>query len=97
MLKFDKAEELKAFDNYYVLFYDSAKAVASKTYTTKEPVRMPIKDPIMFGVMRGSNKLYLIADWVDEFCDLTYKDILKEGKDFKLEETKEVKEAKKKK
>ena len=29
------------------------------------------KDPIIFGVIAGSEKLYYVADWVDEYCDLT--------------------------
>ena len=29
------------------------------------------KDPILFGVLAGSRKLYYITDWVDEYCDLS--------------------------
>jgi hypothetical protein len=29
------------------------------------------KDPILFGVIQNSRKLYFIGDWTDEFCDLT--------------------------
>lgn len=33
------------------------------------------RDPILFGVIRGSDKLYFIADWIDEYCDLTFEKI----------------------
>lgn len=75
-----KTEELGVFDNYLILHYDKKKG-ANPFYTEKEPKP---KDPILFGVIRSSDKLYFIADWIDEFCDLTYKDILKAGCDFKL-------------
>ena len=78
--KIQKAEELKIFDNYYILHYDPTGA--KNIHYTAEP-----KDPIIFGVIRESNKLYYIADWIDQYCNLTYKDILEKGKDFKLAAT----------
>lgn len=77
----EKAENLKVFDNYFILHYDKKKG-ANPFYTEKEKPKP--KDPILFGVIQGSDKLYFIADWIDEFCDLTYKDILKNGTDYKL-------------
>lgn len=78
MDKFEKAELVGVFDNYYIMYHDPKEA-KKKNYTTEKP-----KDPIMFGVIRGSNKLYFIADWIDELCNLTYKDILDQGIDYKL-------------
>ena len=34
------------------------------------------KDPILFGVIAGSNKLYYIDDWIDEYCDLRFENIV---------------------
>ncbi len=35
------------------------------------------KDPILFGITdRHPDRLYFIADWVDEFCDLTLSQLL---------------------
>ena len=42
---------------------------------TEEEKRIK-KDPILFGVIYGSNKLYYIADWVDEYCDLTWDQVV---------------------
>ncbi len=80
--KITKAEELKVFDNYYILYYDPSGA--KNIHLTTEP-----DDPIVFGVIRNSDKLYYIADWIDEYCNLTYKDIIEKGIDFKLEPQKE--------
>ena len=74
------AEELAVFDNYYILHYDPKKG-ANPYYTEKEPKP---KDPVLFGVIRGSDKLYFIADWIDEFCSLTYKEILKHSCDYTI-------------
>lgn len=56
-----EADALEVFDNFVILHYDPEK----KAFKEEE------KDPILFGVIRGSRKLYYIADWVDEYCDLT--------------------------
>lgn len=62
-----KADKIKVFDNYVILHYDpSGKAVKD---TKKEKKRK--KDPILFGLIKGSKKLYYIGDWVDDYCDLT--------------------------
>lgn len=56
-----EADKLNVFDNYVILHYDPKK----KAFKEEE------KDPILFGVISGIRKLYYIADWVDEYCDLT--------------------------
>jgi len=61
------ADEKKIFDNYVILHYDpenNGEALTKKEIEKK-------KDPILFGVFRKSRKLYYIADWKDEYCDLT--------------------------
>jgi hypothetical protein len=65
--KINKANELEVFDNFVVLHFDPE----SKSYKETEYERAKRKDPIIFGVIAGSKKLYYITDWVDEFCDLT--------------------------
>lgn len=65
----NKADDLKVFDNYIILHYDPT--IKNVDLTEK-------KDPILFGLIKGSNKLYFIDDWIDEKCDLTYDKIIKE-------------------
>jgi len=65
-----KCDEAGVFDNYVVLHFDpDSKA-------TTEEDRKKAKDPILFGIMQGSRKLYFVGDWVDEYCDLTIQQIL---------------------
>jgi len=67
------------FDNYVVLHFDPDEKSYSQTLAEKtaaeEARRKALaekkKDPILFGVVRGSRKLYFVADWIDEVCDLT--------------------------
>ena len=34
------------------------------------------RDPILFGLIKGSRKLYYICDWIDEYCDLTLSQLI---------------------
>lgn len=61
-------DTLKIFDNYVIMHYDPN---GEATKMTDEEVEESKKDPILFGVLAGSRKLYYIGDWVDEYCDLT--------------------------
>lgn len=67
-----KADELHIFDNYVVLHYDPDGR--GSEMTVEEKVRA--KDPILFGVVIGSRKLYYIGDWIDEYCDLTLEKVI---------------------
>ena len=65
--KVTKLNNLEVFDNYVVLYYDPEGKVYKET--AKEEAKR--RDPIIFGVIAGSKKLYYVDDWVDEYCDLT--------------------------
>lgn len=60
-----KADKLMVFDNYCILYYDPENNAISPTVAEK------MEDPILFGMIQGSTNLYYIADWIDEYCDLT--------------------------
>ena len=60
-------DEKEIFDNYVILHYDPELNSIDLTEREKEYK----KDPILFGVIQKSKKLYYIADWKDEVCDLT--------------------------
>jgi hypothetical protein len=65
--KVNKLNQLEIFDNYVVLYYDPDGLIYKET--AREEAKR--KDPILFGLIAGSNKLYYVADWIDEYCDLT--------------------------
>ena len=66
-----QADERNIFDNYVILHYDPEN---NGEVLTKEEVEKK-KDPILFGVIQNSRKLYYIADWKDEYCDLTLEEM----------------------
>jgi hypothetical protein len=81
----EKLDALKIFDNYVILHFDPENRNRDKTKQEK--------DPILFGVIRESRKLYFIYDWVDELCDLTFDKILDffsetEKKDLEIQDNK---------
>jgi len=69
-----KLDELGVFDNYTILTYDPN----GKTYAETKEEEDKRKDPIFFGVIKGSRKLYYIGDWVDDYCDLTLENFIDE-------------------
>lgn len=70
--KVNKINQLEVFDNYVVLYYDPDGKIYKET--AKEEAKR--KDPIIFGLIAGSKKLYYITDWVDEYCDLTLENFI---------------------
>lgn len=60
------------FDEYYVLFTDYTGEVERAVEQEKKR-----KDPILFGVFKDSSsravveRFYFLAEWEDEYCDLT--------------------------
>lgn len=66
------SDGLLVFDNYCVLYYDKD---TSKFRLVKEAIsereREKRRDPILFGMIKGSRKLYYITDWVTDDDDLT--------------------------
>ncbi len=75
--KFEKVKHL--FSKFLVLFTDYTKE------HTKKAARE--RDPILFGVLQDrdtrttTQRLYVIGDWEDEFCDLTLDRLVSEARD----------------
>lgn len=75
------------FDVYYVLYTD---------YTGDEEKRVAKerrdKDPIIFGGFKSkdsnipADRFFFIADWIDEYCDLTLEQMIEEYKEAVGEE-----------
>lgn len=72
-----KADSLLVFDNYCVLYYDPDLKSYKLTKKEEEEIRRKKSDPILFGMINGSRNLYYIADWIDEYCDLTLEEFIK--------------------
>lgn len=89
--KIDKANKLEIFDNYVILHYDPDEKSYAQTIEEKKKEDAKRRDPILFGVIRGSNKLYYITDWIDEYCDLTLDKFVEtlqiEKETLKMDET----------
>lgn len=60
------------FDNYVILHYDPK----GKSSEMTEKERKKAADPILFGVIKDSRRLYYLGDWIDEYCDLTLDKLL---------------------
>jgi len=78
-----EADLLHIFDNYVILHTDATGDVVNETKAERKARIEREKDPILFGVIEKSRKLYYIGDWVDELCDLTLDkmlDVLKKDK-----------------
>jgi hypothetical protein len=70
-------DEKCIFDNYCVMHYDLKLEGYALTHKEVEEEKKK-KDPILFGLIQGSRKLYYIGDWVDEYCDLTLEKFIDE-------------------
>ena len=63
---------LLVFDNYCVLHYDPGVPKFSLIKeAADDAARLKRRDPILFGMIKGSRKLYYVADWVTNDDDLT--------------------------
>lgn len=69
------------FDDFVIVYTDyTVKEVAK----TKAHIERKEKDPIVFGVFTDEkniftlDRLYYVADWVDEYCDLTLDKLVME-------------------
>lgn len=70
------------FDDYVIFHYWNEKADDVKNMTPDEKTKM--RDPILFGVLKETDRLYFVADWIDEHCDLTFDEMVDVlGKDKK--------------
>ena len=69
-------DTLEIFDNYVVLHYDPNGKSYAQTVEERRKEVEKAKDPILFGVIDGSDKLYYIGDWEDEYCNLRLENVV---------------------
>ncbi|QSM00774.1 hypothetical protein YerA41_073 [Yersinia phage YerA41] len=92
--KLKLAKDNNLFDTYYVVFTD----YTGKDYSTPEEKKIiqRNRDPILLGVYDDpilgdkGDRFYLIADWVDEYCDLTFDKMITEMTKVGIDVTKAV-------
>lgn len=77
VLKKKKAVEM-VFDEFIIYHYwnDKAEEVRAGKQKMSTEEKRAMRDPILFGTIKESNRLYFVADWEDEFCDLTFDDLM---------------------
>lgn len=86
-------QKAQVFDEYWILYIDYT---GKELKTNKEKIKQ--KDPILFGRFNHQkDRYYYIADWVDEYCDLTldkFIDAIKEDDpEFALSEVPDIDKA----
>jgi hypothetical protein len=69
-----KAVDSGIFESFIVLHYDPDLTGVSDEQKEKTVAKR--KDPILFGIIPHSTRYYFIADWIDEYCDLTFDDVI---------------------
>ncbi len=73
-----KKEYENIFDGFVIYhYYDSEveKKLEKKQKMSSDEVAK-MRDPILFGYIKETDRLYFIADWEDEYCDLTFDEII---------------------
>lgn len=71
--KKDYLDNLGVFDNYVVMHYDPSLKAFKETKDDIEAERK--NDPILFGLIKGSRKLYFVDDWITDEDDLTLDEL----------------------
>jgi len=63
------------FDGFVIFHYWNEKAEAEKNEMTPQE-REDMRDPVLFGVIEESKRFYFIADWDDDYCDLSFEEMI---------------------
>jgi len=75
----NKIKKLKdIFDDFVIWHYycdEAEKKIEKKQKVTAEE-KNAMRDPILFGIIKETDRLYLIDDWIDKWCDLTFDEII---------------------
>lgn len=81
MTKIKEVKELGIFDDFFIVFTD----FTDNTYETPEEKKMVERnrDPVVFGWFKldkpnfKHDRVYYVADWIDEYCDLDFAQLVK--------------------
>lgn len=64
----------QCFDEFWIYHYWDKNAKDVKNMNEDEKAKM--KDPVLFGKIKECDRMYFIADWEDEYCDLTFDEMI---------------------
>lgn len=73
-----KLDEQYVFDNYVILHYDPNNDATDLTGHEKKERKKREKDPILFGLIKDSRRLYYVGDWIDDYCNLTLDTVIEQ-------------------
>ena len=62
------------FDEFVIYHYWNEDVEDLKKMDVEEKSKM--KDPVLFGMIKESDRLYFVADWIDTKCDLNFEEII---------------------
>lgn len=71
--KKDKMDQLMVFDNYCIVHYDPNLEVFRVADLDRAIIQK--RDPILFGMIGGSRRLYYVADWITDTDSLTLEQL----------------------
>jgi hypothetical protein len=75
-----KKKKLEKFFDGFVIYHYWKEDQDTKEMDAEEKAQM--KDPVLFGFIKETSRLYFITDWEDEHCDLTFDEMIEVvGKD----------------
>jgi len=85
--KIISAKESELFDDIVILYTrlsEQPKELDKSKKKTSFANHQAGKDPIAFGRINGNDRLYFIADWIDDECDLTLSKLEKHMPKFSV-------------
>lgn len=71
--KKDKMDQLMVFDNYCIVHYDPNLEAFRVADLDRAIIQK--RDPILFGMIEGSRRLYYVADWITDTDSLTLEQL----------------------
>ena len=74
-----KKKEVESFFDGFVIYHyynNEVEDKIAKKQKMSESEKQKMKDPILFGYIKETDRLYFVADWEDEYCDLTFDELI---------------------
>lgn len=76
---FDSREKADpVFDGFVIMHCTSEEEAKKKLGASSNEAERQVgkKDPILFGIHEGSDRMWLVDEWIDELCDLTFDELV---------------------